>query len=106
MKKINKLILLNFILIIFTSCTSVKEGLTNQKKKSSDEFFVQKKTPLVMPPSYSELPSPSSKETLKVDENNIQNLIGKSENKISQDDKSTNQNKNLKESILGKIKNN
>lgn len=106
MKKINKLILLNFILIIFTSCTSVKEGLTNQKKKSSDEFFVQKKTPLVMPPSYSELPSPKSKETLKVDENDIQNLIGKSENKISQVDKSTNQNKNLKESILGKIKNN
>ena len=106
MKKINKLILLNFILIIFTSCTSVKEGLTNQKKKSSDEFFVQKKTPLVMPPSYSELPSPTSKETLKVDENNIQNLIGKSENKISQADKLTNQNKNLKESILGKIKNN
>jgi hypothetical protein len=59
-----------------------------------------------MPPSYSELPSPKSKETLKVDENDIQNLIGKSENKISQVDKSTNQNKNLKESILGKIKNN
>jgi len=33
MKKIKNLILLNLILIIFASCTSIKEGLTNQKKK-------------------------------------------------------------------------
>lgn len=106
MKKIKKLILLNFILLILSSCTSVKEGLTNQKKKSSDEFFVQKKSPLVMPPSYGELPSPKSKETLTDNENNIQNLIGKSKNEISQANKSNNQSNNLEESILGKIKKN
>ena len=106
MKKIRKLILLNIILITFSSCTSIKDGLTNQKKKSSDEFFVQKKSPLVMPPSYGELPLPNSKETPKVGENNIQNLIGKSEDKVSQVDKSSNQNKTLEKSILGKIKNN
>ena len=44
MKKIRKLILLNLILIISVSCTSLKEGLTNQKKKSTDEFFVEKKS--------------------------------------------------------------
>ena len=106
MKKIKKLILFNLILIIFSSCTSVKEGLTNQKKKSSDEFFVQKKSPLVMPPSYGELPSPKSNETLKNDENNIQNLIGKSKNKISKTNNSNKQDKNLEKSILSKIKNN
>jgi PBP1b-binding outer membrane lipoprotein LpoB len=106
MKKINKLILLNFILIILTSCTSIKEGLTNQKKKSSDEFFVQKKSPLTMPPSYGELPTPKSQKISKGNENEVQNLIGKSKDKISQADKSNNQNKNLTESILGKIKNN
>ena len=105
MKKIKKLILLNFILIIFSSCTSVKEGLTNQKKKSSDEFFVQKKSPLVMPPSYGELPSPTSKKTQKNDENNIQSLIGKSKDQTSQTDKSSNQDKTLEKSILSKIKN-
>ena len=106
MKKIRKFILLNLILIVFVSCTSLKEGLTNQKKKSSDEFFVQKKLPLVMPPNYGELPLPKSEETLKDkdNENNIQNLIGKSKDQTLQT--SNNQNKGLEKSILGKIKNN
>ena len=69
MKKIKEFILLNLILIIFVSCTPLKEGLTNQKKKSSDEFFVEKKLPLAMPPNYGELPSPNSEEISKDDEN-------------------------------------
>lgn len=104
MKKLKKFIILNFILLIFSSCTSFKEGLTNQKKKSSDEFFVQKKQPLVMPPNYGELPLPKSEETLKDNESNIQNLIGKSKDQTLQT--SSNQNRSLKKSILGKIKNN
>jgi len=104
MKKIRKLILLNLILIISVSCTSLKEGLTNQKKKSSDEFFVEKKSPLVMPPSYGELPTPTSEKALKVNENNIEKLIGKSKEETSQT--SSNQNKSLETSILGRIKKN
>ena len=104
MKKIKKLILLNLVLIIFASCTSLKEGLTNQKKKSSDEFFVEKKLPLVIPPNYGELPSPKSEETKKNNENNIKNLIGKSKDQTLK--ASSNQNKSLKKSVLDKIKNN
>jgi hypothetical protein len=104
MKKIRRFILLNLILIVFVSCTSLKEGLTNQKKKSTDEFFVEKKSPLVMPPSYGELPSPISKETLKDNKNNIENMIGKSKDETSQI--SSNQNKSLEKSILGRIKKN
>jgi hypothetical protein len=104
MKKIRKLILLNLILIISVSCTSLKEGLTNQKKKSTDEFFVEKKSPLVMPPSYGELPTPTSEKALKVNENNIEKLIGKSKEETSQT--SSNQNKSLETSILGRIKKN
>ena len=104
MKKIRKFILLNLILIVFVSCTSLKEGLTNQKKKSSDEFFVEKKSPLVMPPSYGELPTPTSEKALKVNENNIEKLIGKSKDETSQT--SSNQNKSLEKSILGRIKKN
>ena len=104
MKKIRKLILLNLILIISVSCTSLKEGLTNQKKKSTDEFFVEKKSPLVMPPSYGELPTPTSEKALKVNENNIEKLIGKSKEETSQT--LSNQNKSLETSILGRIKKN
>jgi len=105
MKKIRKFVLLNIILIFLASCSTVKEGFTNPKKNNSDEFLVQKKSPLVMPPSYGELPSPTSKENLKKN-NNIKNLIGKSEDQTSQVDSSINQNKTLENSILGKIKNN
>jgi hypothetical protein len=104
MKKIRKFILLNLILLISVSCTSLKEGLTNQKKKSTDEFFVEKKLPLVMPPSYGELPTPTSEKALKVNENNIEKLIGKSKEETSQT--SSNQNKSLETSILGRIKKN
>ena len=104
MKKIRKLIFLNLILIISVSCTSLKEGLTNQKKKSTDEFFVEKKSPLVMPPSYGELPTPTSEKALKVNENNIEKLIGKSKEETSQT--SSNQNKSLETSILSRIKKN
>ena len=55
-----------FILIssflIFYSCGTIKEGFTNQKKTSSDEFLVEKKSPLVMPPDYNKLPLPQSVE--------------------------------------------
>ena len=57
-----------------------------------------------MPPSYGELPSPISKETLKDNKNNIENMIGKSKDETSQT--SSNQNKSLEKSILGRIKKN
>jgi len=104
MTKIRKFILLNLILFISVSCTSLKEGLTNQKKKSTDEFFVEKKSPLIMPPSYGELPTPTSEKALKVNENNIEKLIGKSKDETSQT--LSNQNKSLEKSILGRIKKN
>ena len=54
--------LLGLILLI-TSCAdtmdSVKRGLTGSKKLSTDEFFVKKKDPLILPPDYESLPLPS-----------------------------------------------
>ena len=52
----------NFYLIILsiflTSCQSVKDGLSGNKRENSDEFLVKKKNPLVMPPKFMELPKP------------------------------------------------
>ena len=54
--------LLGLILLI-TSCSdtmdSVQRGLTGSKKLSTDEFLVQKKDPLILPPDYESLPLPS-----------------------------------------------
>jgi hypothetical protein len=79
--KINKsLILVSLIcLILLPSCQSVKEGLSGQKKKSGDEFLVQKKNPLVKPENFNELPRPSEKKatvTQKTgEEDNIEDLF-------------------------------
>ena len=58
--KINKFALLTFFGLLFflSSCQSAKEGLTGRKKDNSDEFLVQKKNPLVLPPDYNDLPLP------------------------------------------------
>ena len=80
MNNFKKFIILN-ILLMLCSCGTIKEGFTNQKKNSSDEFLVEKKSPLVMPPSYGELPVPSNE---KIDEesqtNNIESLIKENNN--------------------------
>jgi len=56
--------LLSLIVLFFaTSCSdtwdSVKRGLTGQKNNSTDEFLVEKKDPLVLPPNFEDLPEPS-----------------------------------------------
>ena len=58
----NKNIIYLLLLVFFTtSCgsfDSVKRGITGEKAQSTDEFFVQKKDPLILPPDYENLPTP------------------------------------------------
>ena len=58
-----KIIYLSSILFLITACAdtwgSVKRGLTGQKQNSTDEFLVEKKDPLVLPPNFEDLPVPS-----------------------------------------------
>ena len=63
MKK-NKFALLTFfgLLFLLSSCQSAKEGLSGRKKDNTDEFLVQKKNPLVLPPDYNDLPLPKDYE--------------------------------------------
>jgi PBP1b-binding outer membrane lipoprotein LpoB len=99
-----KFYILIAIAVLFSSCSSLKEGFTNQKKNNSDEFLVEKKSPLVMPPDYNELPIPSE-ENLNKQSNEIKSLISKSKNgEIEEnfDEKSS----SFEGSILEKIKNN
>ena len=108
MKKISKLLILSIFIITLNSCGTVKEGFSNSKKKSTDEFLVKKKSPLVMPPEFEELPIPGNdNQEKKNDENEeIKSLITGSENKSSNSQNSSNQNITFENSILEKIKNN
>ena len=56
--KLFKFYIVISITIILSSCGTIRDGFSNQKKNNSDEFLVEKKSPLVMPPKYNELPTP------------------------------------------------
>ena len=86
------------------SCGTIKEGFTNQKKKSSDEFLVEKKSPLIMPPEYDDLPIPKQNgEEILEEDSKIKDLVSYNETKINNTEDS---NKNFEEMLLKKIKNN
>ena len=54
------------LIFLITSCAdtwgNVKRGLTGAKQESTDEFLVKKKDPLILPPDFDSLPSPSPRE--------------------------------------------
>ena len=92
--KINKFALLTFfgLLFLVSSCQSAREGLAGGKKDNTDEFLVQKKNPLVLPPDYNDLPLPKDYK-IKNDQsgenidNEIKKLIeSKEKNNISNND--------------------
>ena len=60
-----KTIFILSVIFFTTSCSdtldSVKRGLTGQKAKSTDEFFVKKKDPLILPPDYENIPTPDER---------------------------------------------
>jgi len=106
MKKFNLFVLLNIILFL-SSCGTIKEGFSSQKKNNSDEFLVEKKSPLIMPPDYNKLPIPREKNLeTKSEESQIENLISKSEKDGELIDKPDDKNKSFEDLLLEKIKNN
>tara|TARA_B100001769_G_scaffold232469_1_gene195496 strand:+ start:146 stop:463 length:318 start_codon:yes stop_codon:yes gene_type:complete len=100
-----KLLILFFLAISVSACGSVKEGFTMKKKENSDEFLVEKKSPLILPPDYNELPVPQEGIIEQSDENKeIKTLIEKIEDTSSNN--SQNIDKTFEETLLEKIKNN
>ena len=108
MEKISKLLILSIFIITLNSCGSIKEGFVSSKKNSNDEFLVKKKSPLVMPPDFEELPIPGNEnQEQKNNENSeIKSLITGVDSKSSKSESSSNQNITSEKSILEKIKNN
>jgi len=105
MKYFKLLIFFQLILFLY-SCSTVKEGFTNQKKTSSDEFLVEKKSPLVLPPDYNDLPVPDqNNEIAETNENKIKDLVTKNENVNGEINNAEDGNSDIEQSILKKIKN-
>jgi len=80
MKLTNIFILFTFILLV--SCTgNVGKILRNEKIKSTDEFLVKKKDPLILPPDFDKVPEPGSLSQPKIkDENKLKKILKNSQN--------------------------
>tara|TARA_E500000178_G_C16340085_1_gene452861 strand:- start:137 stop:445 length:309 start_codon:yes stop_codon:yes gene_type:complete len=101
MKNLKIFIFLNIAILLLTSCATVKEGFQNPKKNNSDEFLVEKKSPLVMPPDFDELPIPKQNgNQTETNENSIKELITE---KSSDNNNNSDENNDLEASILDKI---
>ena len=103
MNKINFKLLV--LLILITSCQSVKDGLTGAKRENSDEFLIEKKNPLTKPPDYNELPVPISEENSYTENNeagDIEILLKKNKTNSTTSEQKNN---NLEQSIIEKISN-
>ena len=96
------LIFILFLTLFISSCGSVKEGFSNPKKENSDEFLVEKKSPLVMPPDYGELPLPEKSDVTDIsNQNKIKELLTNNSNESL---KSEDTSENFEEFLLKKIK--
>ena len=104
--KLLKFFLILSLYILVSSCGTVKEAFTNQKKNSSDEFLVEKKSPLVMPPDYKDLPVPNTDKNVEENSNNIESLITNNEKGDKKDNNSEGSDQNLEKTLLNKIKKN
>ena len=101
------LILILVIAVLFSGCSSVKSAFDSGRKNSSEEFLVEKKSPLSMPPDFDELPVPKADKEKKVDQDkDIELLITKDAANQENTDQINNSDEEFLELILKKIRNN
>ena len=107
MKKIN-IFLIILLFTFVTGCQSVQKALTPQKKGGGDEFLVEKKSPLVRPPSYNELPKPKSaieQNDINSAEVDIKSIILNKESEININSEKSDTKSSIEDLVLKKISN-
>tara|TARA_A100000164_G_scaffold73948_1_gene62174 strand:+ start:158 stop:415 length:258 start_codon:yes stop_codon:yes gene_type:complete len=84
----------------------MKKGFESQRKNSTDEFLVEKKQPLVMPPDFEKLPIPNQNQKNSQQENinQIEELIVTDNSVDTNPKNSANSNKKTENFILDQIK--
>ena len=105
--KYYSLILIGVIAVLFSGCSSVESAFDSGRKNSSEEFLVEKKSPLSMPPDFDELPVPRTDiEKEKDQDKDIELLITKDVTNQDNTDQINNSDDEFLELILDKIRNN
>ena len=102
MRIINNILKIFMVSLLLFSCSGGLEGFKLKRKSTSgDEFLIEKKDPLVLPPDFSKLPNPEEDiQETKEEESQIE-IVFKNDNSENENtDKSTT---GLEKSILEKI---
>ena len=107
MKKFNYAFIISLLLL--SSCGTIKDGFSLKKKESVDEFLVEKKSPLKLPPEFDQLPVPTSENNNEInnqeDDSQLKEILIQSKT-INETNKSSDNQKNrsLEDNLLKKIK--
>ena len=106
--KIKKITTLLFFVLFLYSCSGAKDALQGKKRsENSDEFLVEKKNPLTVPPDIDELPVPLDQEdqaqTDDQEDINIKKVLKIDENENTNSEIDNENQNSLEKSILEKI---
>ncbi len=93
-------ILITILFFLFISACS---GIGTKRSDKSDEFLIEKKNPLVVPPDFDELPVPVGQEKANIETDQTNDIKKLLQNKQSTESSKQTGSKNLEESILKKI---
>ena len=94
-------------MFVTSSCQTVKNAVSGAKVENSDEFLVQKKNPLILPPDFDDLPEPSKKTLVENEvqiEDDIEKLLNVENNTVNRSE--TSGSDSIESFILKKIKEN
>ncbi len=71
-----KIIFLFFLLVACGSLDEAGKALRNEKVRTTDEFLIEKRGPLSVPPKMGELPKPNSSGEIKKENKDILGNLG------------------------------
>ena len=96
----------NILIILTVSSFLFSCGGFKLKKKadSGEEFLIEKKDPLVLPPDFSKLPKPNEQPETLDEEVNIKSIFDGEKSSTEEDNDQTSSKSNIKKSISDKIK--
>ena len=108
MRKIRNIFKILILCLFTVSCSGGLDGFKLKKKSTSgDEFLIEKKDPLVLPPDFSKLPNPDEETNISEEDKTEIEMVFKNEKPKSEENKSSEMsNSSLEKSILKKIQKN
>tara|TARA_A100001011_G_C14151489_1_gene774191 strand:+ start:185 stop:511 length:327 start_codon:yes stop_codon:yes gene_type:complete len=105
MKIINNILKILIVSLLLFSCSGGLEGFKFKRKSTSgDEFLIEKKDPLVLPPDFSKLPNPEEDVQKTEEEERQFEIVFKDDNSENDENENTDTSSTgLEQSILKKI---